>query len=407
MIGQLRMLAREGNIRGRMLYVSHIKEIDGVKTLLRADATDDRDVMPHLWDLFTTHLHQAVQGEPEDTLLYAWHSGEVGSVAKVAGESYDRNKNRPGSDVLESIRNLEAFNADQLIDLGNVLAYKVMAAGKIRNHLLGIMRFDAVPSLVTAPVPLVFASLVDLEDKEELNWDERQGMFVARELNDVVKGSSVTRAVFYPALDDDLKQEKADLLIFTRSAWVAWFKALDATPRFSIRREGTCLLKNLAQVVGDEIPPTLMADLATELLPHAQGGIPCTAFIEALEKVLGRGVNGQKIVRQWEADFKSLHYRPRYEALFHGPGLKRPTKLKLTAEEVEVALQPRHLGNLRVVKVGDQYFTVLKHDMSAKLSFGRNLTVALTPVSLQELTAWLNEAESCAEEAADAKEEQG
>jgi hypothetical protein len=152
MLQKLQQVANEGTLQLTHIYLGHIKKDDDRKILAHAEAFAWEDVDPSIRAVIEQHLYQTIEGTMGDNLFPSMYTGEILSVARVASEEFDRTKNRPAVELLEAIRDMGEVNPDQLIDCGNALAYKVMSAGAIRNHLVAIVKFFIVPQLGAAPV---------------------------------------------------------------------------------------------------------------------------------------------------------------------------------------------------------------------------------------------------------------
>ncbi len=389
MLGKLQQVAQEGTIRITHAYLGHIKKDEDRKVLAHAASMVWDEVEPTVRGLLEQHLYQAIEGTVGEVNFPCMYTGEVLSVAKVASEEFDRTRNRPSVEVLETIREMDEVNPDALTELGNTLAYKVMAAGAIKNHLVGILKFQMTPSLGAAPVAFSFATILDLDDREEAFFDEVHGRFATQELHNVIKRGSVSRAVFFPCLDED-GREMADLLVYASSGAGSWFKALEATRRFSPRREGQALVRMITEHSGgQDVPHDLFGRMSQYLADTAPEGLPAEKVADSLEKAMGHGIDRLGFRARWESAFGDLNYRPAYESLFGGGDVEKPTRLKMQAGEIQVTLSPAHLQHFRQVTVGDETFIVFKVPDRARVVVGKDLDLKIKPVALEDLLAWL------------------
>lgn len=389
MLQMLQQIASEGNLRVDRLYLGHLKKDEERKLLAHADALQWDELEPSLRALLEQHLHQALQGPPGEVNFPCMYTGELLSVAKVASDELDRTRNRPAVEILEAIRDLNDARPEALVELGNLLAYKVMAAGAIRNQLLCLLRFTVVPTLNAAPVPFLFACLVDLDDREEALFDERTGRFITQQLTNVVKRGGLSRGALFPCLDDAGK-ESADLLIYAGSGAAAWFRALEATRRLNPRREGQALLRMITQQAeGTEVPHDLFRQMGDQLAPHAADGLHATAVAESLERAVGHGIDHKQFEAGWESSFGDLGYRPAFESLFGVPEAGKPATMKMETGGIQITLTPRHLEQFRQVTVDGQTFIVFAVPEKAKVVAGKELDLRIRAVSLEQLRAWL------------------
>jgi len=318
MLQKLQQVAQEGTIAISHAYLGHIKKEEDRKLLAHAEIIEWSEAEPSVRAILEQHLYQAIEGMVGEVNFPCMYTGEVLSVAKVASEDFDRTRNRPAVEVLEAIRDMKQVNADQFVELGNALAYKVMAAGAIKNHLVAVLKLSIVPQLGAAPVGFSFATLVDLDDREESLFDEMKGKFVTAELHNVIKKGSVSRAVFFPCLDDE-GREMADLLVYAGSGAGAWFKALEATRRFSPRKEGQALVRMITeQTSGAEVPHDLFGKMSQYLVDDAHEGLHAQKVAESLEKAVGHGIDRLGFQSRWESSFGDLGYKPGFDSLFGG-----------------------------------------------------------------------------------------
>lgn len=389
MLGKLAQVAQEGTLEITHVYLGHIKKDEDRKVLDHAEALLWEEVEPSIRTIFEQHLYQSLEGTVGEVNFPCNYTGEVLSVAKVATEDFDRTRNRPAVEVLETIRDLREFNRDLLVELGNVIAYKVMAAGAIKNHLVGLLKFTMVPSLGAQPVHFVFGTVVDLDDREESLFDEMKSKFITQVLNNVVKRGTVSRAVFFPCLDED-GREMADLLVYAGSGNGAWFKALEAERRFSPRREGQALVRMITeQNSGGEVPHDIFEKMGKDLVDQALDGLSAESVADSVEKAVGHGIDRLGFLSRWESSFGDLNYKPTYDSLFGGASLEKPMKLKMQAGDIQITLTPDQLDKFRQVTVGDRTFILFEVPERAKVVVGKDLDLKIKPVALENLTRWL------------------
>lgn len=389
MLAKFQQVAQEGTIQIQYAYLGHIKKDEDRKILAHAEVLAWENADAAMKAILEQHLYQAIEGMVGEVNFPCMYTGEVLSVAKVASEEFDRTKNRPAVEVLESIRDMKEFAEDQLIEYGNTLAYKVLAAGAIKNHLVAILKLSIVPQLGAAPVAFVFGTIVDLDDREESLFDENKGKFVTTELNNVIKKGAVSRAVFFPCLDDQ-GREIADLLVYAGAGAGAWFKALEASRRFSPRKEGQALVRMITeQTTGGEVPHDLFKQMGTELAEKAHEGLYAEQVAQSLEKAMGQGIDRLGFQARWESSFGDLSYRPTYESLFGGTDVEKPTKLKMQAGDIQINLTPAHLEHFRQITVGDKTFIAFAVPDQAKVVVGKDLDLHIKPVDVEQLRRWL------------------
>ncbi|HLN60161.1 MAG TPA: hypothetical protein VK464_01320 [Symbiobacteriaceae bacterium] len=389
MLAKFQQVAQEGTIQIHHAYLGHIKKDEDRKILAHAEVLAWENADTAIKAILEQHLYQAIEGMVGEVNFPCMYTGEVLSVAKVASEEFDRTKNRPAVEVLESIREMKEFAEDQLIEYGNTIAYKVLAAGAIKNHLVAIMKLSIVPQLGAAPVAFVFGTVVDLDDREESLFDENKGKFVTTELNNVIKKGAVSRAVFFPCLDDQ-GREMADLLVYAGSGAGAWFKALEASRRFSPRKEGQALVRMITeQTTGGEVPHDLFKQMGEELSAKAHEGLYAEQVAQSLEKAMGQGIDRLGFQARWESSFGDLSYRPTYESLFGGTDVEKPTKLKMQAGDIQINLTPAHLEHFRQITVGDKTFIAFAVPDQAKVVVGKDLDLHIKPVDVEQLRRWL------------------
>jgi hypothetical protein len=389
LLQKFQQVAQEGSIQITHLYLGHIKKDEDRKILAHAEAQEWETAEPSIRAILEQHLYQAIEGALGEVNFPCMYTGEVLSVAKIASEDFDRTRNRPAVEVLESIRDAKTLTADELIELGNTLSYKVLAAGAVKNHLVAILKLFIVPSLGADPVGFTFATVVDLDDREESLFDEMKGKFVTTELHNVIKKTNVSRAVFFPCLDDE-GRELADLLVYAGSGAGAWFKALEASRRFSPRREGAALVRMITeQTAGGEVPHDLFRQMGEQLAETGLEGLHAEEVATSLEKAMGQGIDRLGFQARWESSFGDLGYRPSYESLFGGEEMEKPTKLKMQAGDIQVQLTPAHLEYFRQITIGKKTFIAFEVPEQAKVVIGKDLDLRIKPVDLDQLRRWL------------------
>jgi hypothetical protein len=389
LLQKLQLLAREGTIAVTHAYLGHIKREEDRKVLAHADTYAWDEVDQSLKGILMQHLFQAFEGALGEVNFPCMYTGEVLAVDKVAPAEFDRLKNRPSVEVLEAIRDMDQVRPETLLELGNVLAYKVMAAGAVKNHMVAVLRFQAIPELGAAPVTFSFATLLDLDDREESLFDERTGRFVTQVLNNVIKRSAVSRAALFPCLDDN-GREIADMMVYAGSGAAAWFKALEATRRLSPRREGQALLRMITeQNATGEVPHDLFRRMGEDLLDQANDGLSAESVVRSLERAVGHGVDRLGFQARWESAFGDLSYRPAYHSLFGGGEAEKPTRMKMQAGDIEITLTPAHLESFRQVTVGDQTFILFAVPERARVVVGKDLDLRIKPVALADIQRWM------------------
>ncbi|HEY3367807.1 MAG TPA: hypothetical protein VGK74_22340 [Symbiobacteriaceae bacterium] len=389
MLQKLLQAAQEGTLVISEVYLGHITRNDDRKVLTRAEVMQWDQLEPSIRSVLERHLYQAIGGGLGEVNFPAFYTGEVLSVAKVASPEFDRMKNRPAVEIMESIRDLPAFNPDELIELGNAFSYKVMAAGAITNHLVAVLRFQMVPSLGARPVQFVFTTLCDLEDREDALFDEDTGKFITHALSNVIKRASVSRAVFFPCLDDD-GRESADLMIYATSG-AAWFKALEAGLKLSPRREGQALVRMIAaENAGGEVPHDLFRKMGEFLYENETAtGLEVNKVADSLEKAVGHGIDRLGFKASWESAFGDLGYKPVFDSLFGGPQ-ENPISLRMQAGDIDIKLAPTDLERFRQMTVGDQTFIVFAVEQRAKVVIGKDLDLKIKPVAPDALRNWMD-----------------
>lgn len=389
MLQKLQQVAQEGTLQITHVYLGHIKKDEDRKVLDHAEALPWEEVESTIRSILEQHLYQAIDGALGEVNFPCYYTGDVLSVAKVASPDYDRTANRPAVEILEAIRDMNPVDPQALVALGNGLAYKVMAAGAIRNHLVGILKFRIVPELGAQPVDFAFASLIDLDDREESLFDESRGKFITQVLNNVVKRGNVSRAVFFPCLDDE-GRESADLLVYAGSGAGSWFKALEVSRRLSPRREGQALVRMITEQNSmEEVPHDIFRRMGEDLVEQADEGLDAEQVLTSLERAVGHGVDRLGFKARWESAFGDLSYRPTYESLFGGAGTENPTRLKMQAGPIQITLTPAQLEHFRQVNVGQKTFILFEVPEMAKVTVGKDLDLRIKPVALEDLEDWL------------------
>jgi hypothetical protein len=403
MLQQLNAAATAGTIKITHVYLGHIKKDEDRKVLAHADALEWDAAEPSIRAVLEQHLYQAIEGEWGVVNFPCMYHGEVLSVAKVASEDFDRTRNRPTVEILESIRNLpvDEFGSklDEMVEYGNNLAYKVLAAGAIKNLLVAVVKFSIVPQLGAAPVHFSFATLVELDDREESLFDEQRGKFVTTALNNIIKRSKVARAAFYPCLGDNGK-ETADLLVYASSAGGAWFRALEMTHRLSPQAEGKALLKMIAeQVAGADVQPDLFHKLYDNIAASAEiDGLDLTVYglgvdyvAGSLERALGMGIDRLGFQSRWESAFGDLEYRPQHASLFGSKEEGAPV-LKLSTGGIEFKVPISMLIGTKPFYWNGAPYLLMAIPHSAKIAVGADLDIRLKPAELAEIRDWFRNA---------------
>lgn len=390
MLLRLNTALLEGGLTPEFAYLAHIKKEDEQKTLSAADALLWEEVESSVRGLIIQHMTQMFDSPIGDGNFPSMYTGELLSAGKVAGEEWDETRNMPTVEALEQIRDMSAFNPDVLVNLGNVLAYKIMSAGAIRNHLLAVVRFSARLALGEPETVFVFATLFDMDDREESLLDQRKGRLVKWKLYNVLKRSGVSRAVLFPCLDDDGK-EMGDLLVYARSGSAAWFKALEVDRRLNPKREGTALVKMMAeQTVGGAVPPDVLQRMGEDLEELADEGVTVEAFADSMEKAVGHGIDRLGLEAQWENTFGDLSYRANYNALFGGVPVDQMPQLKMQAGVIKITLPPTELEHFRQISVGDRTFIIFEVPEDAKVVLGKDLDLRIKKVrDTADLVDWM------------------
>lgn len=391
MLGKLQQVAGEGNLRITHAYLGHIKKEEEQKRLFHAETLPWEEVDGAVRSVLEGHLYGMIEGIQGEVNFPCTYTGEVLSVLKVASPEYDRTRNRPAVEVLEAIREMAQVDEHQMTEYGNILAYKVMAAGAISNHLVAILKFAIIPEMGAQPVPFTFATVVDLDDREESRFDEGRARFVTQLLTNVIKRANVSRAVLFPCLDED-GRELADMLVYAASGAAAWFNALEASRRLPPRREGAALVRMITeQSSGGDVPHDLFARMEKELMDEAADGLSANSVAEAVEKAVGHGIDRLGFQARWESSFGGLEYRPSFDSLFGQGETYKPTKLKMQAGEIAVTLTPADLENFRQVTVGDETYICFRVPERAKVQVGKDLALQIKPVALDQVTRWMQE----------------
>lgn len=389
MLNLLRRAAQEGSIAFESAYFGHIVKEEDRKVLAYADAQLWEDIDPGIRGVLTLHFYQMLEGEPGRTLFPSRYTGEVLPVDRVTDSDFDRVSNHATVEIFESMRDMPEPSAAPMIQLGNLLAYKVMAAGAIRNHLVAMVRLHAVPEMGARPLTLVMGTILDLDNREETLLDQRTGRFATHTLENVLKRTGISRAALFPCLDDE-GRETADLLVYASSGAAAWFKALEMEARLSPAREGAALLRMITeQTVAGEVPHSILHRMGDELQDLAEDGLTCDAVMQSLERSVGHGVDRLGFQARWESAFGDLGYRPAYQSLFPDPNDDKALKLKMKAGSVTITLPPHQLNEFRQVTVGDNTFIVFKVPEKARVVAGKDLDMRIQPVTLPALSDWM------------------
>lgn len=388
MLEKLHQVARQGSITMTHAYLGHIKREEDRKVLANAVAVLWADLEPPISALLEQYLYQAIEGELNEANFPAFYTGEVLSVAKVASPEFDHTRNRPTVEILEAIRGLPADQTEQLINLGNTLAYKVMAAGAIKNHLVAVLKFEIVPVMGAQPVRFVFATICGLEDREEALLDEHTGRFAMTALTGILKRGNLKLGCFFPCLDEDGK-ESADLMVYASGAAAPWFKALESGLKLSPAREGKALIRMIAaENVDGEVPHDLFRKMGTSLLDEAKTGLNVETVADSMERAVGHGIDRLGFKARWELAFGDLGYKPAYDSLFGSETQEKPTMLKMQAGDIGIKLAPMALERFRQVTVGDQTFIAFAVDQRAKVVVGKDLDLKIRPVEPEDLYRW-------------------
>lgn len=389
MLQKLQQVAGEGNLRITHAYLGHIKKEEEQKRLYHAETLPWAEVDAAVASVLEGHLYGMIEGVLGEVNFPCTYTGDVLSVLKVASPEYDRTRNRPAVEVLEAIRDLVNVTPEEMTEWGNILAYKVMAAGAISNHLVAILKFTLTPALGAQPIPFSFATIIDLDDREESRFDEGRSRFITQLLTNVIKRSNVARAVLFPCLDDD-GREMADMLVYAASGAAAWFNALEATRRLPPRREGAALVRMITeQSSGGDVPHDLFARMEKQLLDEAADGLSAESVAEAVEKAVGHGIDRLGFQARWQTSFGGLEYRPSFDSLFGDGENYKPTKLKMQAGEIAVTLTPGDLENFRQVTAGDETYILFRVPERAKVQVGKDLALQIKPVALEQVARWM------------------
>lgn len=391
MLDMLRQIAQDAMINFESVYLGHIQRDEDRKILTFADALPWNDMDGNLRGILMQHLYQMLDGDIGKVNFPSHYTGEVLSVSRVAGDEYDRLHNRPTVEVLEAIRDLPAFDPRAMIELGNVLAYKVMSAGAIRNHMVAIVRFQVAPQLGDAPVTYVMATILDLDDREETLFEPRSNRWSTQQLANVLKHTKVARAALFPCRNEQ-GRETADLMVYAGSGSAAWFKALEVAVQLSPEREGKALLRMIAeQAEVTEVPHTLLAQMGETLQEQAETGLTMDMVAQSLERGLGRGIDRLGLRARWESTFGDLTYRPQYHALFASQDAEPELTLKMEAGPVTITCPPQQLAGFRQIRTGGATYIVFRVPESARIVTGKDLDIRIRPVDMADLSAWLQE----------------
>lgn len=395
MLARMQMVAAEGGLKVTDLYTGHIKKgEDGRRTLAHADALRweqvDRDLRAHL----EGHLHEAVAGGLYQKNFPCWyHPERYVAVNEVVSDEYDRAENRPVVEILEAMRDAGSFDADRLVKLGNVLAYKICAVMNVKNILLAIMRVQFTPELGKPAIPMVFATLCEMDDRHESLLDERQGRVISRTFHNVLKRSGVSKAVFFPSLDDEFA-ERSDLLVYASGTAKSWFEALEVDRKVSTKQEGKALVKMIAQQTEmDEVPADFLKRMGEELADSAEEGLGAEQVADTLEKVVGHGIDRNGFQVSWAQAFGSPEYRPAYGPLF--AEAKTPDEtvpLKLEAGSVKMTIPAPELERFRQVTVGKRTFLIMEVPESARVAVTKDLGIRIKKAeNLDTVVSWMKE----------------
>lgn len=386
MLAHLLDHALNQSLRCTHAYLGHLtrSEEDGEKRLDRADALAWDQVDPVLQQLFLDYLTKVLEGEPGEKSFVTYYTGEPVSVDRFVHDAAGRAQSRPAVEVFQAICDRAELTEADLIALGNQIAYKALATMAVKDHLLGILRFEVLPVGAAAPVPFAFATLFELSKLESPFFDADRGTVELRAISGMIRGTGPAKAAIFPCLDDYWR-ESGDLLVYATSAGGSWFDALEMQLRLSPARQGKALLGMIAGQIGEaDAPPDLFEQLAANLLPHAVGGLQPAAVADALEKSLGYGIDRQALGLRWETVF-GAEYRPEYASLF-GEGAP---PAKLAAGEVAITVKTGDLPRFRQVRVGNETFIVMHVAERAGITLGKDNTLAIEPIALESLLAWI------------------
>lgn len=391
MLSLLKTAVEQGQLAISDLYVGHLKKVNDEKCLAHASAIRWERVDSELRSLLLSHLNTLLDGEIDRTSFACHYKPDLHlAVVKVAPPDFDQEQNRPAVEILEAMCNVRGFDSDRLVQLGNVLSYKVMAAGAVRNEMLILMRFQWRPGSKAEFVPMIFGTILRLDDRYESLLDEQQGCVVTTELLNVVKRGPLKRGVLFPCLGDDLK-EAADLLVYTSGTAKAWFKALEVEAKAAPKQEGKALMKLIAdQAEGDPLPPDFLDRMGTQLKKECPEGLAPQPVARALEQVVGRGINQSEFEEGWTREFGSADYRVRPESLFHAPADSGDgVHVKLEAGAMSVTLPAGDLKHFRQVVVGSRNFLVMEVPEKIRVAVTRNRRLSIKESSMNELVAWM------------------
>lgn len=395
MLSTLHQAVIDGNLLITHAYLGHIKkEEEGQKRLLHSQSASREDIDQPVRVILEQYLHQMIEGARGEVNFNCHYTGEMLSTLKVASPEYDRTHNRPAVEVLEAIRDMETYNEQRMTDLGNLLAYKVMAAGAINNHLVALLRFEVM--LGVEQPRFTFATLVDLHDREASLYDERSQRFVTTLLTNAIKGTKAKAGALFPCLDEN-GAEAADLLVMSSSGAPGWFRALEASRRLPPAKEGKLLITMVAeQAIGGLIGPDLFSRMGAGIAARfaAEGedvdGIPCAYLMDELERALGHGINRLGFQARWEIGFGSLEYRPLFDSLFGAGETYKPTKLKMQAGGIAVPILPSTLEDFRQLTVGEDTYIVFRVPEQAKVPVAKDLALHVRPADPKDLVEWMN-----------------
>lgn len=390
MLLKLRTALLEGRVKPEFAYLGHIKKEDEEKVLTSQDVLPWEEIEASVRGLIIQHMAQVFEAQVGNTNFACMYTGELLSIARVAGEEWDENYNIPSVEVLEQFRGILDFNRETLIRLGSILAYKIMTASGIRNHLLAIVRFSASLALGEPESKFVFATLFDMDDREEALLDERKGRLVRWRLYNVLKRSQVSRAALFPYVGDDA-YDAADLLVHARSGSAGWFKALEVDRRLSPKREGQALVRMMAeQTFGGAVPPDVIQRMRKELAVQAREGVSVEAFARSMEKAVGHGIDRIGLEAAWEKAFGDRGYKTSYNSLFGGVPNDQMPELKMQAGAVQIKIPPTELERFRQISVGERTFIVFEVPEDAKVVLGKTLDLKFRKLrSTADLVEWM------------------
>lgn len=393
MLSVLRAAAQEGRVTIADVYLGHLKKVEDQKVLAHSSALRWEQVDGELRALLESYLHTVLDGEVGKVNFLCHYKPELRiSVAKLTSTEFDAEQNKPAVELLEAMRDVEGFDADRLVQLGNVLSYKVMAAGAVKNEMLVVMRLQwtAKAKAGAKAIPIVFATHLRLDDRYESLLDEQQGRVVTTQLFNVLKRGPLRRGALFPCLNDDL-HEAADVLVYAGTGARAWFKALEVEVKAGPKQESKTLMKLIAdQAPADPLPPDFLEQMGTRLKEECADGLAPAPVAEALETVVGRGVNRKEFEEGWTREFGSADYRISGDQLFGSdPDPADSVRFNLQAGTVTVSLFPTDLKHFRQVTVGPRRFLVMEVPEKARLAITRGRHLLIQENSLDEVTAWM------------------